>query len=104
MSYTAPTPINVGWNPQSWTDMDDEKKNLTDAQIIKNALIDLGDNFWTDQEPCSYSEHLHSEGTNLTEAVLYLAKEIVELRKQQSQDMRLLVHNIRQLQPFQNEK
>ena len=90
--------------------MDDEFKDLdlkdlplTDAQIIKNALIDLADNFWTDQQAGSYSEHLRSD-TNLTEAVLYLAKEIVELRKQQSQDMRLLVHNIRQLQPFQNEK
>ena len=88
-------------NDDEFKDLDLKDLPLTDAQIIKNALIDLGDNFWTDQQPFSYSEHLHSEGTNLTEAVLYLAKEIVELRKQQSQDMRLLIRNIHRLQPFQ---
>jgi len=84
--------------------MDDEKKNLTDAQIIKNALIDLGDNFWTDQQAYSYSEHLNSDGTNLTEAVLYLTKEIVVSRHRICEEIRTLTHNIRQLQPFQDEK
>ena len=85
-------------------DLDLKDLPLTDAQIIKNALIDLGDNFWTYHDDGSYSEHQNFNGTNITEAVLYLAKEIVELRKQQSQDMRLLIRNIHRLQPFQNEK
>lgn len=85
--------------------MDDEKKNLTDAQIIKNALIDLGDNFWSNQQPWSYSEHSHPyDGTNLTEAVLYLTKEIVVSRHRICDEIRTLTHNIRQLQPFQDEK
>ena len=84
--------------------MDDEKKNLTDVQIIKNALIDLGDNFWTDQQAFSYSEHLNRDGTNLTEAVLYLTKEIVVSRHRICEEIRTLTHNIRQLQPFQDEK
>ena len=78
-----------------------KNKGLTDTEILQNTIMELSENLWTAWEPYTYNPHNHKEGTTLVESIMWLTFEVIESRRKLSEEMRVLTHNIRQLQPFE---